>query len=210
MQLYREVVCYTTVEGGIYSIACTIVPLELSNIQPVLEVWCPCGRFDFCIFWCRGGLTAWPFTGRKRMSANLFHSSLSVVIVRLWIRYSTGGDGYIFLFHLVLVLNHTDQFCPSWTPEEVLFWIFFWGGGSWRRFCVVHKIKGRMKEPCIKEDSKGEESWGKKDNEERNFRNLSCWVWMIQGHLQHLTLSSTLDFLKKTLSISCSQCEHLI
>lgn len=80
--------------------------------------------------------------------------------------------GYIFLFHLVLFLNHRDQFCPSWTPEEVLFWIFFLD--SWRRFCVVLRIKGRIKEPGIKKDSKGEGGWGKKKTMKKETLEISA------------------------------------
>lgn len=76
--------------------------------------------------------------------------------------------GYIFLFHLMVILNHRDQF----TPEEVLLWIFFFD--SWRRFYVVLRIKGRIKEPCIKKDSKGAGGWEKKKTMEKETLEISA------------------------------------
>lgn len=126
------------------------------------------------------------------MSVNLFHPSLSVVIFRLWICYTPGGD--IFSCFIWWYSWSTETNLPKLnTRKSVLDFCF----NSWRRFCLVLRIKRRIKEPGIKKDSKGEEGWGKKDNEEGNSRNLSGWVWMIQSHLHSLTLSSTLDFLKK-------------
>lgn len=77
--------------------------------------------------------------------------------------------GYIFLFHLMVILNHRDQF----TPEEVLLWIFFFFD-SWRRFYVVLRIKGRIKEPCIKKDSKGAGGWEKKKTMEKETLEISA------------------------------------
>lgn len=58
-----------------------------------------------------------------RMSADLFHSSSSVIIFHLWICCTIRR--YIFIYHLGLVLSHRIQCGPSWTQEEVLldsFW----------------------------------------------------------------------------------------
>lgn len=45
---------------------------------------------------------------------------------------------------------------------------------SWRRFCVVLRIKGRIKEPGIKKDSKGEGGWGKKKTMKKETLEISA------------------------------------
>lgn len=69
--------------------------------------------------------------------------------------------GYIFLFHLVFVLEPETNFAQVEHQKKCCF-VFFIFLDSWKRFCVVRRNKGRIKEPGIKTDSKGEEVWGEK------------------------------------------------
>lgn len=140
------------------------------------------------ILWGRERLTVSGHLLVKKKSANLFHSSLPLItcVVRLWLCYIFIA-GYIFLYHWCFETQRSTL--PKLSIRRVVFWIFF---DSWRRFCVVPRIKGRIEEPDIKKNNEGIGCWKakKRDSEDRNSRNLNHWVWMIQGHLHSLPISS--------------------